>query len=227
MTEAEWLACTHPTPMVNFLRGKASDRKLRLLFCACCRSVWQVLDEPLLKHAVEVAERHADGFADDQQLEVVRREICPDPHFILDNEKAAAAFGAVAGNSFPVWAIDAVANLASAEAARQALDQGRTHLPPGTMKGIRQFQARLLRCIVGPLSFRSVNVYDNWLTWQDATIPKLARAIYDDRAFQHLPILADALEEAGCTNPDILAHCRQPGEHVRGCWVVDLVLGKE
>jgi hypothetical protein len=52
---------------------------------------------------------------------------------------------------------------------------------------------------------------------------KLAEAIYDDLAFSHLPILADALEEAGCNDPDILAHCRQPGEHVRGCWVVDLV----
>ena len=56
---------------------------------------------------------------------------------------------------------------------------------------------------------------------------KFAQAIYDDRDFDRLPILADALEEAGCTNADILAHCRQPGEHVRGCWVVDLLLGKE
>jgi hypothetical protein len=55
----------------------------------------------------------------------------------------------------------------------------------------------------------------------------LAQAIYDDRAFNGMPILGDALEEAGCTNQDILSHCRGPGPHVRGCWVVDLVLGKE
>jgi hypothetical protein len=64
------------------------------------------------------------------------------------------------------------------------------------------------------------------LKWSDGTIPRLAQAIYDELAFDRLPILADALEEAGCTNADILAHCRQPGEHVRGCWAVDLILGK-
>jgi hypothetical protein len=55
---------------------------------------------------------------------------------------------------------------------------------------------------------------------------KIARAIYDGRAFERMPILADALEDAGCGDADILRHCREPGEHVRGCWVVDLLLGK-
>ena len=50
--------------------------------------------------------------------------------------------------------------------------------------------------------------------------------MYESRNFARMPTLADALEEAGCTNADILAHCRQPGEHVRGCWVLDLLLGK-
>src|SRR5262249_51866038 len=58
-------------------------------------------------------------------------------------------------------------------------------------------------------------------------VTALAQSIYDDRAFDRLPILADALEDAGCDNADTLNHCRQPGEHVRGCWVVDLVLGRE
>jgi hypothetical protein len=63
----------------------------------------------------------------------------------------------------------------------------------------------------------------SWLGWNDGTPVKMAQAIYDDRAFDRLLVLADALEEAGCPDPDMLAHCRQPGEHVRGCWVVDLV----
>jgi hypothetical protein len=63
-------------------------------------------------------------------------------------------------------------------------------------------------------------------SWLTSTVTSLAQAIYTDRAFDRLPILADALEDAGCTNQDILAHCRQPGEHVRGCWVVDLLLAK-
>ncbi len=63
--------------------------------------------------------------------------------------------------------------------------------------------------------------------WRTATAVGIAQAIYDDRAFDRLPILADALQDAGCENADILAHCRGDGPHVRGCWVVDLVLGKE
>ncbi len=64
-------------------------------------------------------------------------------------------------------------------------------------------------------------------TWVTSTVRGLAEGIYDGRAFDRMPILADALEDAGCDNPDILAHCRGDGPHVRGCWVVDLVLGKE
>ena len=71
--------------------------------------------------------------------------------------------------------------------------------------------------------FRPHSVDSGWLT---RTVLDLAQAIYDDRAFADLPILADALEDAGCTDRAILDHCRQPGEHVRGCWAVDLVLGK-
>jgi hypothetical protein len=75
--------------------------------------------------------------------------------------------------------------------------------------------------------FRPVAINPAWLNWNDGTVRKVAQAIYDERAFDRLPILADALEEAGCTNTDILNHCRQPRNHVRGCWVVDLILGKE
>ena len=65
----------------------------------------------------------------------------------------------------------------------------------------------------------------NW-GWLTSTVEQLAESIYADRAFDRLPILADALEDAGCTNADILNHCRQPGEHVRGCWVIDLLTGR-
>ena len=62
--------------------------------------------------------------------------------------------------------------------------------------------------------------------WNDGTVHRVAQAIYDERAFERMPILADALEDAGCDNADILNHCRNGGEHVRGCWVIDLLLGK-
>jgi hypothetical protein len=75
--------------------------------------------------------------------------------------------------------------------------------------------------------FRQPNVDSAWLAWNGGMVVNLARAIYDAGRFTDLPILADALEEAGGGDETILAHCRGPGPHVRGCWVVDLVLGKE
>jgi hypothetical protein len=84
----------------------------------------------------------------------------------------------------------------------------------------KTLMAHLLRDIFGPLLFRHVAVQPSWLTGDVIT---LARSIYEDRRFEDLPILADALEESGCTDPDILGHLRSPGPHVRGCWVVDLL----
>ncbi|HVK15982.1 MAG TPA: hypothetical protein VM533_03475 [Fimbriiglobus sp.] len=83
-------------------------------------------------------------------------------------------------------------------------------------------QCDLLRCVLGN-PFRPVTAEARWLT---STAVGLAQTIYVERAFDRLPILADALEEAGCDDPDVLSHLRGDGPHVRGCWVVDLVLGK-
>jgi hypothetical protein len=86
--------------------------------------------------------------------------------------------------------------------------------------------ACLLRCLFGD-PFRSLPAVDQgWLAWSDATVRELARAIDDDRAFDRLPLLADALEDGGCPDAELLGHLRGPGPHVRGCWAVDLVLGK-
>jgi hypothetical protein len=84
----------------------------------------------------------------------------------------------------------------------------------------------LLRDIFGN-PFRRPTVDPAWLAWSGRMVINLARAIYDAHRFTDLPVLADALEEAGCDDEAILAHCRGPGPHVRGCWVVDLILGNE
>ncbi len=93
-------------------------------------------------------------------------------------------------------------------------------------KRVLRQQAFWLRDIIGN-PFRPVAANPAWLAWNDEAIPKMAQAIYDERAFARLPLLADALEDAGCTEAEILAHSRGPGPHVRGCWVVDLLLGKK
>ncbi len=87
----------------------------------------------------------------------------------------------------------------------------------------RRCQCEWLRDIMGN-PFRSPRFEPAWLRWRDGAVAKMARSIYDERRFSDLPNLADALAEAGCTDPTILDHCRQPGNHVRGCWVVDLCL---
>jgi hypothetical protein len=85
------------------------------------------------------------------------------------------------------------------------------------------FQKALLRDVVGPLPFRALCLDSRLVS---TNVHDLAHTIYDERAFDRLPILADALMDAGCDDADILGHCRSEGPHVRGCWVVDLVLGK-
>jgi len=85
--------------------------------------------------------------------------------------------------------------------------------------------AVLVRCLFGNPFVAAPTLKRRWLA-PDGAVFRLAATIYADRAFDRLPILADALEDAGCDNADILNHCRQPGEHVRGCWVLDLLLGK-
>ena len=86
-------------------------------------------------------------------------------------------------------------------------------------------EARIFRDIFG-VYFHPVQLDPSWLAWNNGAIRKMAQVIYDARAFDRLPLLADALEDAGCTDAAVLSHCREPGEHVRGCWVVDLLLGK-
>ncbi len=85
-----------------------------------------------------------------------------------------------------------------------------------------QAQMQVLRDVVGAPFSATKSV----IAWQTVTVMSLATAIYADRAFDRLPILADALEDAGCDHADILNHCRGPGPHVLGCWPLDLVLGK-
>jgi hypothetical protein len=94
-----------------------------------------------------------------------------------------------------------------------------------TTLGVFQPLPTLLREVTGN-PFRTVAIDSAWLAWNHGTVPAVARRVYEDRAFHDLPILADALEDAGCTDADLLAHCRTGGGHVRGCWALDLLLGR-
>lgn len=227
MTEAEWLACTDPQKMLEFLRGRASGRKLRLFACACCQRILPLFTDERSRRAVEVAEQFADGLASPLELEIGRVEAkaaIPTRHpskGLTVGGKAwreAKVTRAVARAAWDVVQIPVYASYAARQTNSVAEQRGLA------WKG-ECWQPNLLRDIFGN-PFHPVTVDPPRLTWNGNTIPKLALSIYEERHFADLPVLADALEEAGCTDIDILDHCRRPGEHVRGCWVVDLLLGK-
>jgi hypothetical protein len=240
MTEADWLACTNPERMVRFLNDKASDRKLRLFACNCARQVWDLLAGRLGREAVAASERYADGLAEEADLDAARRALTDwlnASYFswrssINSNEQLLALRAALAtchANTFR----------AALEAAKQIAQAAVNRCPPQVIvnKAARRRAAeaargqqhrdtcRLLREMIGN-PFWPVAIPPSWLAWHEGLIPSMARRMYDERHFAELPVLADALEDAGCEDADILDHCRGGGPHVRGCWVLDALLGK-
>jgi hypothetical protein len=287
MTEEEWLTCDDLYLLIRYLSGKlyhwgkpdtppqASDRKMRLFACACCRRIDDLLD-PGRRSLLGDIERVADGRLDRGSLLALVATL-PDPeeeHLSslpdrldtrllettildpcfgemmehnnaylracgLDPQAARAAYAAI----WPAAAVtDATGDVwpkiyshgfgRGTTQAPVAAARARAGVPPSEAGGVaswddavrREFreQARLLRDIVGN-PFRPVAFPAAWLS---PTVLALARTFYDEGAFPELPVLADALEDAGCTASVILEHLRGAGPHVRGCWALDLVLSK-
>jgi hypothetical protein len=212
---------------------RLDDRKLWLLAVACCRRVWRLMTDERTRGVVEVVERWADGRA-------------------TDEERAAAgvaAHQAWADTSQYSWGQDEAADAAhralhATTGAGAELARGEEGYQPGMWASAvasmvlnqtagaanpdyrnspeRPAQADLIRCLTGN-PFRPV-AFDP--AWRTREVVALAEGIYADRAWDRLPILADALEEAGCADADVLGHCRGGGPHARGCWVVDGLLGR-
>jgi hypothetical protein len=196
VTEAEWLACADPMPMLKYLRGRASDRQWRLFAVACGHAIRASFPTQAYHGVIVFAERFADGTGTKRQLDEKWRR--------------------VGSNSGVAMAVCGVADASASYAARKTVERTQ-----GLGLSARS-QAQLLRDIFGN-PFRSVAIEPEWLT---STVVALAEGIYSEKAFDRMPILADALQDAGCDNTYILDHCRKPAEHVRGCWVIDLLLGK-
>jgi hypothetical protein len=231
MTAEEWLECTDPTPMLEFLQGKASERKLRLFACACCRRIWHVLTDERSRKAIEASERFADRLITQRQLMAA----CGTAQKV-----AIKVLNTASPDPALVWAVQAAHEVAKSAQTIATRAELMTYLPGGIVNRIvccaealkaSRFEeskqlAALLRCVFGN-PFRQIEIDPAWLAWNEGTVVKLVQGIYDERGFDQLPVLADALEDAGCTNSAILDHCRQAGKHVRGCWVIDLLLVKE
>jgi hypothetical protein len=253
MKQHEWMTCTHVGQMRRFLKARASERKLRLFACACCRRVWHLLADEASRRAIEDAERYADGKIRAKELQAARAGALAasapyaDSAALPDLVVGAAALASVhtthRGCRYSLHAAGAALTAVYfATAALTAVYFATGGYLGCLLDGMRASdvlhtlemtaQAALFRCIFGD-PFRPVTLVPAWLTWRDGLARQLAQAVYDDR---HLPdgtldnngqtVLADALEEAGCTDADLLSHLRGPGPHVRGCWVLDAILGK-
>jgi hypothetical protein len=205
MTEERWLQGANPLSLLTFIQNPGNRRKLRLLACAWVRADESLLGNGRLRDAIEEIERSADSLAGVAEtastLEVIRE---------------AAQAPALWRRH---WALTALASL------------GRVREEAWELFGLHQCQehwgelCRLLRELFGN-PFRSTLILSSWLTWNDGTVGKLARVLDAERRFDELGVLADALEDAGCDDAEILSHLRGPGPHVRGCWALDLILGK-
>jgi hypothetical protein len=193
--------------MLEHLRGRASERRLRLFASACCRGILSKFDP--YHGALNVSEGIAEGKRTSK---------------LLRGLSFWSTVASEAGDP-PGWAI------------QQALDVGEYGLdgeftdwvaglrPNGKevdpMDDLARF-ADLARCVFGN-PFRPVAANPAWLT---STVVTLVKQMYEKKTFDAMPILADALQDAGCEEAELLDHCRGGGPHCRGCWVLDLVLGK-
>jgi hypothetical protein len=226
MTEAEWLAATDPFELLDSVEEETTERKTRLFADACCRRIARFLAAERNRNVIEVSDLYADDLASEEQLTAALSEA---DAAVQDAgvRHALGRVGLTAAKTVIFLTPDLLVNdVIIGVIQTMVLTAGVTPPPEATREAYRtelEAHASLLRDIFGN-HFRRVTADPSWLT---STVVALARGMYDSRDFTTMPILADALQDAGCDSADILGHCRGPGPHVRGCWVVDLVLGKE
>ncbi|VTU01204.1 Uncharacterized protein OS=Sorangium cellulosum (strain So ce56) GN=sce5710 PE=4 SV=1 [Gemmataceae bacterium] len=256
MTEAEWLACDDPQELLHEVNWGRKERKLRLFACACSRGIWDLLTDNRSRLAVEVAEQFADGAVTFEQLDDAEQPAVMFVEEVSEGAFRAAEAVAIEldlGDESVHGAWECAMNACSAaqaaastssreskdviDASRSAI-LARCHAVSPVMLaedskpdlGLRERIEReqgaahceFISDIFGN-PFRPV-AFDP--AWRTSTAVAMARGMYESRDFGAMPILADALQDAGCDSGEVLEHCRGPGPHVRGCWVVDLVLGK-
>ena len=244
MTEKQWLKGRDPGQMLDYLKPDDTGRKTRLFKCACCYLMWPLLTDERSREGVQVAERFADGTATEKELKRAIADVKEATGLIERRRrgknvsvglfwarKGAASLALDTTTNTGFWAsgiVRWIRHPAEGGAAKPDPTFPPSPVPlPASVKHrpeMYHWLARLVRDVFGN-PFRPVSFSPAWRT--DTAIT-LARQMYESREFGAMPILADALQDAGCDNDDILNHCRDTKlPHVRGCWVIDLVLGKE
>lgn len=219
MTEADWLACLDLHKMLDSLpHQKISQRKLRLFACACCRQIWPLLSDPS-REAVTTAEQFAEELASREQLGVALANavIVPGMPALAAANAATIHIAPLTHFSPTLYRPEESAACYAAQAARvAAVEAGEV-----TAFEARNRQCNLLRCVWNP--HFSEALPKPWLLSNDSAVKRIAEAIYEEERYEDMPIIGDALEEAGCDHEGMLTHCRLGGPHVRGCWVIDVI----
>jgi hypothetical protein len=213
MTEADWLASDDPSALLSFLGDKASARKVRLFAVACCRRVRHLLTDPRSVEALEVGERYAEKGGKPGDLSAAERGA----------DSAQFAIWGQQPRRQPVWGASLWAKLCVIRSRIPGYHN--VNVAPLAAAVSAADRVAVLRDLFGN-PFRPA---DLGLAWRSPIVLGLARAVYDGGRFddrQALGVLADALEDAGCDHAELLSHLRGPGPHVRGCWALDVLLGK-
>jgi hypothetical protein len=240
MNAAQWDSCTDLEKMLKSVRRRADDRKLLLFVCGCLRRIWRLLPDRRQRRLIEVAERHADGRARAQTvadaIEKGGSWSLPD---LVGNRGRGIAEALSSwlrgregkGHDWSALYIPRCAAGGRAYHTFHASGQDRGKTPAYEMPlwletetAETAAQRDLLRCVLGNPFLPPVFLDPDWLTWHDGLLVATAQRMYDSRNFTELPVLADMLEDAGCREEQVLAHCRGPGPHARGCHVLDLLL---
>lgn len=234
MTENDWLTGTDPLPMLLFLFKRTTVRKLRLFTCAAIRQQWEHLHDERSRKGVEVSERYADGRASDQErrlAETAAAEARDQAPWYETRQAVAALWTLLADITCGAARIlddvpSVSARLAALEAARNRPWYKVRMTREEARQAARERLCDLLREVYGN-PFTPTAVQPRWLIENQGIVQRLAQCIYNEKRFEDLPILADALEESGCQDVILLSHCRANDEHVLGCWAVDVLLGQE
>ena len=231
MNELDWLAGADPLAMLAHLAGGANARKLRLFACACVRRFWSDLSYPVPRYAVNLAERFAVGTATPEDVEAMRGQADQSavnaPEFQQFAYYAAAATLAEQASDAARIAPESIRQHAVRIAAYETIyieDEAQINARAREEESRRQVE--LLNELFGN-PFRPAVLEPHWLAWAGGVVVGMAREIEEAQRFAELPYLADALMDAGCGDETILRHLRRTEGHIRGCWALDLILGKQ
>ncbi len=233
MDEKGWLECDIPKVILDHVQGRLDHRKQRLLACACVRSVWHNLRDERFRALVELSEDFADGRESVELLDQMAKhlfEVATRTNFLLvlvEPPVSAMAAAMSVGNRNLAMCLDGArknALLSAAPCIMDPTEHGTSRPDAETQLAHSSLVADLFRDIIGN-PFHPISLNPDWLAWNGGTVGQLAETIYDERRYQDLPVLADALEDAGCDEREILDHLRGPKAHVRGCWALDLARG--